>query len=124
MGKRRASRTTASISIIIFSAYLVFFYIPALHIDSDTQRARILIGMHLMRDSFLVLGYLYRGWQSRSSDVRRLCFQLAGFFVLYALPVVFLPARTARYEDSWVLSIFSNVAPLFLMIIAPLAKGA
>jgi PAS domain S-box-containing protein len=105
-------------AVIIFSAYLVFFYIPALQILSDAQRARYLIGMHLMRDSFLVLGYLYRGWRSRFSDVRRLCFQLAGFFAVYALPAVFLPARVARYEDSWLLSLVSDVAPLFLVIIA------
>ena len=108
----------AQFAIIIFSAYLVFFYIPALQIHSDAQRARYLIGMHLMRDSFLVLGYLYRGWQSRFSDVRRLYFQLAGFFVVYALPAVILPARVARYEDSWLLSMVSDAAPLFLVIIA------
>ena len=105
-------------AIIIFSAYLVFFYIPTLRIHSDAQRASYLIGMHLMRDSFLVLGYLYRGWQSRFSDVRRLWFQLAGFFALYALPAVFLPARVARYEDSWLLSTVVSVSPLFLVIIA------
>ena len=108
----------AQFAIIVFSAYLVFFYIPALQIHSDAQRARYLIGMHLMRDSFLALGYLYRGWQSRFSDVRRLCFELAGFFVLYALPVVFLPTRVARYEDSWLLSMAVDVAPVFLIIIA------
>ena len=108
----------AQFAVIIFSAYLVFFYIPALQIHSDAQRTRYLIGMHLMRDSFLVLGYLYRGWQSRFSDVRRLCFQLAGFFVLYALPVVLLPMQVARYEDDRLLSLITNVSPLFLIMIA------
>jgi signal transduction histidine kinase len=108
----------AQFAVIIFSAYLVFFYIPALQIHSNAQRIRYLIGMHLMRDSFLVLGYLYRGWQSRFSDVRRLCFQLAGFFVLYALPAVLMPVQVARYEDSRLLSLVANAAPLFLMMIA------
>src|SRR5215831_18464276 len=108
----------AQFAVIIFSAYLVFFYIPALQIHSDVQRTRYLIGMHLMRDSFLVLGYLYRGWQSRFSDVRRLYFQLGGFFVVYALPVVLLPVRVARYEDDSLLSLITSVSPLFLMMIA------
>jgi len=108
----------AQFAVIIFSAYLVFFYIPALQIHSNAQRIRYLIGMHLMRDSFLVLGYLYRGWQSRFSDVRRLCFQLAGFFVLYALPAVLMPVQVARYEDNRLLSLVANAAPLFLMMIA------
>src|SRR5260370_16879829 len=87
----------AQFAVIIFSAYLVFFYIPALQIHSDAQRIRYLIGMHLMRDSFLVLGYLYRGRQSRFSDVRRLFFQLAAFFVLYPPPVVVFPVHASPY---------------------------
>jgi signal transduction histidine kinase/CheY-like chemotaxis protein len=106
--------------IIAFSGFLVFFYIPSLQALSDTQRVRYLTGLHVMRDSFLMLGYLYRGWRSRFPDLRRLHFQMAGFFFAFGVPAVFFPALVARHWPLLVLSFVAALPPLFLLFTAAL----
>src|SRR5215467_7724360 len=44
--------------------------------------------MHLMRDSFLALGYLYRGWRSKVPDHRWLYLRMSAFLAAYALPPI------------------------------------
>ena len=60
------------LGLIVFSAFLVFLYIPSLGVVSDVERIRYFNGLHLMRDGFLALGYLYRGSRSPFPDLRRL----------------------------------------------------
>lgn len=87
----------AQFGIIVFSAFLVFFYIPSLHVLSDGQRTRYLTVLHLMRDGFLALGYVYRGSRSRFPDLRRLHFRMSGFLTAYGLS----PALLSYAINSW-----------------------
>jgi PAS domain S-box-containing protein len=78
----------AQIGLIVFAIVLAFFYIPSLAVASDVERLRYFRGLHLMRDGFLAVGYLYRGWRSSSSDLRKLHFQMSGFLIAYGLTAV------------------------------------
>src|SRR5262249_13679176 len=100
--------------IIVFSAFLVFFYIPSFQLVSDAQRMWYLSAFHVTRDSFLALGYLYRGWRSRITGLRRLHFRLAAFFVAYELPSLLIPALQAKHWPFPLLSLTTDVAPLLL----------
>ena len=73
------------LGLIVFSAFLVFLYIPSLGVVSDLERIRYFNGMHLMRDGFLALGYLYRGSRSPFPDLRRLQLRMSGFLVAYGV---------------------------------------
>jgi two-component system, cell cycle sensor histidine kinase and response regulator CckA len=104
--------------IIVFSAFLVFFYIPSFQLVSDAQRLWYLSALHLTRDSFLALGYLYRGWRSRIPGLRRLHFRLVAFFVAYELPSLLIPALQAKHWPFPLLSLITDVAPLLLLFTA------
>jgi PAS domain S-box-containing protein len=104
--------------IIVFTAFLVFFYIPSLHILSDVDRLRYLRGLHLMRDSFLAAAYLYRGWRSHAPDLRRLHFRIAGFFVLYGVPALILPMMNGLAWQSPIAGVIFDLAPLGLLLVA------
>ncbi len=109
----------AQLGIIVFSAFLVFFYIPSLHLLSDIQRARFLMVLHVMRDSFLALGYLYRGWRSRSADLSRLHFRMSGFLVAYGLtPTLHFYALSAGHWPGLLLGFLSDLPPLLLLATA------
>jgi len=75
----------AQLGILTFSAYLVFFYIPSITGLSEALRVRSWIVLHLTRDGFFALAFLYRGWRSRFSDFRRLEFRLAAFFAVFSI---------------------------------------
>jgi len=74
----------AQLGIVTFCAYLVLFYIPMVTGSSDTSRVQSFMALHWLRDGFLALGYLYRGWRSRVPALRRLQIRLACFFVAFA----------------------------------------
>ena len=78
----------AQLGVIVFSAFLVFLYIPSLGVASNFEQMRYFRGMHLMRDGFLALGYLYRGSRSAFPDLRRLHFRMSGFLLAYGLGAV------------------------------------
>jgi two-component system, cell cycle sensor histidine kinase and response regulator CckA len=105
-------------AIIVFSAFLVFFYIPSFQLVSDVQRMRYLSVLHLTRDSFLALGYLYRGWRSRIPSLRGLHFRMSAFFVAYGLTVLVVPGLQARHWPTPLLGLLTDVAPLFLLFTA------
>jgi PAS domain S-box-containing protein len=109
----------AQFGLIVFSVFLVFFYIPSFHLASDDQRARHLMVLHIMRDSFLAAGYLYRGSRSRFPDLRRLHFRMAIFLVAYALPPVlnFYSTRTLHWPSPLVTAL-SDLPALFLLFTA------
>ena len=75
----------AQLGLIVFSAFLVFLYMPSLGVVSDVERMRYFSGLHLMRDGFLALGYLYRGSRSPFPDLRRLQLRMSGFLVAYGV---------------------------------------
>jgi PAS domain S-box-containing protein len=105
--------------IIVFSAFLVFLYIPSFRTLSDADRARDLTVLHLTRDSFLALGYLYRGWRSRFSDLRRLHFRMAGFLAAYgSAALLVFHALNAWHWPRPLLSFMADLPPLFLLITA------
>ncbi len=107
------------VGIIVFSAFVVFFYIPSLHFLSDADRLRHLTGLHLMRDSALALGYLYRGYRSQVPDLRRLHFRMSGFLAAYGLAPALLsyPMRVWHWPE--VLACFVTDLPaLFLLATA------
>ncbi len=109
----------AQFGLIVFSVFLVFFYIPSFHLASDDQRARHLMVLHIMRDGFLAAGYLYRGSRSRFPDLRRLHFRMAGFLLAYALPPVlnFYSTRTLHWPSPLVTAL-SDLPALFLLFTA------
>jgi PAS domain S-box-containing protein len=109
----------AQFGLIIFSAFLVFFYIPSLHLYSDDQRAHHLMVLHFMRDSFLSGGYLYRGWRSRSPDLRQLHFRMAGYLLAYAIPPIltFYSTKTLHWPQP-VVTALSDLPALFLLYTA------
>jgi PAS domain S-box-containing protein len=109
----------AQLGIIAFSAFLVFFYLPSLHLVSDAQRARYFVGLHLMRDSFLGLGYLYRGSRSRVRELRRLHFSIAGFLISYGVFLAVLSDAQSNWHWPRSLTGFlSDLPPLFLLATA------
>jgi PAS domain S-box-containing protein len=109
----------AQFGVIAFSAFLVFFYIPSLHLVSDAQRTRYFIGLHLMRDSFLALGYLYRGWRSQVRDLRRLHFRLSVFLISYGIFLAaFSDAQAVWHWPRSLIGLLTDLPPLFLLITA------
>ena len=78
----------AQLGLIVVSAFLVFLYIPSLGVVSDVDRIRYFNGLHLLRDGFLAVGYLYRGSRSLFPDVRKLQFRMSGFLVAYGVCAV------------------------------------
>jgi PAS domain S-box-containing protein len=123
----------AQFGIIIFSAFLVFFYIPSFEFFSDAQRGHHLAGLHLMRDSFLALGYVYRGYRSRFPDLRRLHFRMAVFLAGYGFgPTLLSHATTAWHWPEVVASFVYDLPALFLLATAvswqqsrePMYRGA
>jgi two-component system, cell cycle sensor histidine kinase and response regulator CckA len=105
-------------ALIVFSAFLVFFYVPSLHVSNDMERYRQLTVWHLLRDGFLVLGYLYRGSQSRRPDLRRLHFQMAGFMVAYGLSLAIVRAQIMGHWPELPLKFARDLPFLFLLAIA------
>jgi PAS domain S-box-containing protein len=108
----------AQFGLIVFSAFVVFFYIPSFHIVSDDQRSRYLMMLHLMRDSFLAVGYLYRGSRSRFPELRRLFFLMAGFLVAYALPPALSFYAASARPRSGLLTFVADLPGLFLLVTA------
>jgi len=78
----------AQLGLIVVSAFLVFLYIPSLGVVSDVERIRYFNGLHVLRDGFLAVGYLYRGSRSLFPDVRKLQFRMSGFLVAYGVCAV------------------------------------
>src|SRR5262249_58471714 len=78
----------AQLGLIVVSAFLVFLYIPSLGVVSDVERIRYFNGLHVLRDGFLAVGYLYRGSRSLFPDVRKLQFRMSGFLAAYGLCAV------------------------------------
>jgi len=77
----------AQFAILTLPAYLVFFYIPTISSFSPQLRARNYLILHVMRDSFLALGYAYRALRSRYPDLRQLHLRFSAFFALYGTTV-------------------------------------
>jgi PAS domain S-box-containing protein len=106
----------AQLGILVFSAFLLFVYIPLLQLPTAGERGRYVINLHLMRDVFLALGYLYRGWHSRFPDIRRLHFQMSGFLAGYGVA----PALVSHAVDVWhwpdaVAGFLADLPALFLL---------
>jgi two-component system cell cycle sensor histidine kinase/response regulator CckA len=104
------------LAIVTFSAYLVFFYIPANAGLSDAWRTRYFAILFLARNGFLTLGFLYRGWRSQFADLRRLQFQLAGFLAAYSLPSAFYFQILNAWHWPIPLLDFVSSLPIFFLI--------
>ena len=109
----------AQLGILTFSAYLVFFYIPLLSGTSDDLRTRHFLILHLMRDGFLAVGFFYRGWRSRSRELRGLHLRLSAFFAAFGITGgVAMRAMTIWHWPHPLASFTADVPPLFLLWIA------
>jgi PAS domain S-box-containing protein len=109
----------AQLGIIAFSLFVVFFYVPSLNVGSDAERSRYFAGLHLMRDSFLAVGYLYRGTRSRFHDLRRLHFRVSGFLITYGVSLVAASyARSAWHWPRSFTGFLTDLPPLFLLLTA------
>jgi PAS domain S-box-containing protein len=109
----------AQLAIVAFLAFLLFFYLPFLRASSDVERGRFLIGLHLTRDGFLALGYLYRGWRSRFPDLRNLHFRIAGFLAAYGIaPLLVVRGLTAWHWPEAIAGFVHDVPALFLLVTA------
>ncbi len=75
----------AQLAIVTFCAYLLFFYVPMIASASEAFRVRQFVVLHWLRDGFLAVGFLYRGWRSPNQELRRLQFGLATFFVAFSM---------------------------------------
>jgi PAS domain S-box-containing protein len=75
----------AQLGILGLSAYLAFFYIPSVTGLSPGMRAFSGDNLHLLRDGFLAIAFLYRGLRSQVPDFRRLQLRLAMFFVVFTV---------------------------------------
>jgi PAS domain S-box-containing protein len=109
----------AQLGVIAFAAFLVFFYVPFLHLTSETERSHYIRAVHLIRDGFLAAGYLYRGWRSRFPDLRRLHFCVSGFMAAYGL----LPALQIHLVAAWqwprsLAAFVADLPALFLLVTA------
>jgi PAS domain S-box-containing protein len=109
----------AQLGLIVFAAFLVFFYMPSLYVFSDADRLRFISVMHLMRDGFLAMGYFYRGWRSSFPDLRKLHFRLSGFLVAYGLSTILSSYAIVNWHWSPALACFIiDLPPLGLLILA------
>jgi PAS domain S-box-containing protein len=109
----------AQLGIIASSAYLVFFYIPINTQLSEPLRIRYFMILHLMRDGFLALGYLYRGWRSRFRDLRQLHFRLAAFFAAYMVPTsLYVHATLVWHWPQPLVGFVADLPPVFLLTTA------
>jgi PAS domain S-box-containing protein len=109
----------AQLGILTLSAYLVFFYIPSLHEASNQARSQNFMILHLVRGGFLAAGYLYRGWRSRLSGLRRLRFRFSVFFVTFGITAsLYLHALNAwHWPQPWV-NFVADLPVLFLLVTA------
>jgi PAS domain S-box-containing protein len=115
----RQTLDIAQLGIIVFSAFLAFFYLPFLKIPSDPERGRYLMIMHLTRDGFLALGYLYRGWRSSFPDLRRLHFRVSGFLAAYGLsPLLISHGMNAWHWPEALAGFVADLPALFLLATA------
>jgi PAS domain S-box-containing protein len=109
----------AQLACVVFAAFLAFYFIPSLRLDSDIERAHYINGMHLMRDGFLALGYLYRGWRSCFSDLRKLHFRMSGFLVAHGLSVVLASQMLIAWHRPPILAyLIMDLPPLALLVMA------
>ena len=109
----------AQLAIITLSAYLLFFYLPANTELSSATRMRYFMVAHLTRDGFLALAYLYRGWRSRSPDLRRLQLQLSAFFALFTIPTtLYLPAVLIWHWPHALVSFAADFPAVYLVATA------
>ena len=109
----------AQIAIVTFAAFLVFYYVPQNTEASEARRLQTYIGVHWVRDGFLGLAFLYRGWRSRSRAFGLLQLRLAGFFFLLSAFTTF------QSEASWlwhwpplVLHVIDDLPSLYLLGVA------
>lgn len=75
----------AQLAIVTFCAYLLFVYVPMLSSSSEAFRVRQFMVLHWLRDGFLAVGFLYRGWRSLNQELRRLQFSLGTFFIAFSV---------------------------------------
>ena len=109
----------AQLGLIVVSAFLVFLYIPSLGVVSDVERIRYFNGLHVLRDGFLAVGYLYRGSRSLFPDVRRLQFRMSGFLVAYGVcAVLSLHAHQYWHWSPLLAYVISDLPALVLLAMA------
>ena len=108
----------AQLAIITFSAYLLVFYLPANTELSSAMRVRYFMIMRLMRDGFLAIAYLYRGWRSGFPDLRRLQFRLSAFFALSACTSLYLHALFVWHWPHPLVAFASDLPVVFLLVTA------
>jgi len=109
----------AQLGLIVFSAFLIFLYIPSLGVVSDVERIRYFNGLHLMRDGFLSLGYLYRGSRSSFPDLRRLQLRMSGFLAAYGVGAVLsLQAHQYWHWSPLLAYVITDVPALALLAMA------
>ena len=107
------------LGILTLSAYLVFFYIPVITGLPDAARVRYFMILHLTRDGFLALGYLYRGWRSRHPDFRRLLFRLSAFFAAFSITAsLYLQAMNVWRWPQLLVAFVADLPVLFLLVTA------
>jgi len=109
----------AQLSILTFSAYLVFFYIPSITGLPEALRVQSWMILHLTRDGFFALAFLYRGWRSRFSDFRRLQFRLAAFFAFFSMTAAFyFHASNVWHWPVLLVEAVADLPILFLLLTA------
>lgn len=109
----------AQLGILTFCAYLIFFYVPATTNSSEASRIHSFIALHLLRDGFLALGFLYRGWRSRAPALRRLQIGLAIFFVGYIASgsSIYFYVKASPWQIP-LLDLLADIPLLFLLWLA------
>jgi hypothetical protein len=110
----------AQLGIVTFCAYLVLFYIPVITNPLERSRVQQFMLAHWLRDGFLAVGFLYRGWRSPTPPLRRLLFGLSIFFALFSATG---SIQIYYYENlrPWQIPLLDFVAVLpvlFLLILA------
>src|SRR3954471_23343290 len=81
--------------IVLFAAYMYFFYLPTRIETPQDAVARRLGYLFNSRNAFLIVGCLLRATLSRSSQVRQLFTRLAAFMIVYSVSSAV--ANLARY---------------------------
>src|SRR5262249_51170401 len=87
-----------------------------LGVVSDSERIRYFNGLHLMRDGFLALGYLYRGSRSRFPDLRRLQLRMSGFMVAYGVCAVLSASAYLTWHWPPLLAYFISDVPILALL--------
>lgn len=109
----------AQLGLLLFTAFLVFFYIPVITGLPNALRPRYFFILHLARDGFFAAAYLYRGWRSQTRDFRRLQFRLSAFFGAFTLTgSLYWQAVEVWHWPQLVVGVAADLPIAYLLLVA------